>query len=58
MPDIQRVELERENDTGVTVKKGEHPAIDLEPADESAEAKRRRKEKEELEKATTPFPGG
>jgi hypothetical protein len=64
MPEIQRIELERENDTGVEVKKGEHPAIDVDsksrsgPEGESAEAKRRRREKEEMEQATTPFPGG
>jgi hypothetical protein len=63
MPEIQRIELERQNDSGVEVKKGEHPALEdgsRRPPDqpESAEEKRRRREQEERDRATTPFPGG
>jgi hypothetical protein len=69
MPEIKRVELERENDDGVhEVSKGER----LDPVDPAppellpAEQSQRRREKDrgaqhdgdELERGTTPFPGG
>ncbi len=62
MPDIKRVELERDNDQGVhEVKQGERlePVEPAPPGSDKAETdKRKRQEKEEFERATTPFPGG
>jgi hypothetical protein len=66
MPEIKRVELERDNDQGVhEVKKGERlePVDPAPPAPEKDRAgkhteRRRKKDEEEFERATTPFPGG
>ncbi len=62
MPEIKRVELERDNDQGVPeVKQGER-LEPVEPAppgsDEAEKDKRTRRDKDEFERATTPFPGG
>jgi hypothetical protein len=63
MPEIQKIELERDNDAGVhEVKQGER----LEPVEPGAgknpqadlDEQRKKKEKEEFERATTPIPGG
>lgn len=69
MPEIKRIELERENDEGVhEVSKGERlepvePAppepAPHEPAPHRSENDRKRKrDEEDFERATTPFPGG
>ena len=62
MPEIKRVELERDNDQGVhEVKQGERlePVEPAPPGSDKAEKdKRERRDKEEFERATTPFPGG
>jgi hypothetical protein len=66
MPEIQRIELERDNDAGVHEVKDRTRLDPVDPAppkpgqkdrleDESEET---RKRKEEFERATTPFPGG
>jgi hypothetical protein len=69
MPEIKRVELERENDEGVhEVSKGERlePVEPAPPDHLPAEQSKGRREKDrgaqhdgdEFERATTPFPGG
>lgn len=66
MPEIKRIELERDNDLGVhEVKEGER-LEPVEPAPEKGPEKAPKKqesgkpeaEKEEFERATTPFPSG
>jgi hypothetical protein len=67
MPEIKRVELERDTDQGVhEVKEGERldPVDPVPPQSTKDSAKghpgkdKRRKDDEEFERATTPFPGG
>ena len=62
MPEIKRVELERDTDQGVhEVKEGERldPVDPAPPQSANHPGKdKRRKHDEEFERATTPFPGG
>jgi hypothetical protein len=69
MPDIQKIELERDNTAGVHEVKDRTRLEPVEPAppgSEKAEAekqrldeqKRKYQDKEDFERATTPFPGG
>jgi hypothetical protein len=63
MPEIKRVELERDTDQGVhEVKEGERlDPVDPAPphgAKDHPGKDKRRKDDEEFERATTPFPGG
>jgi hypothetical protein len=69
MPDIQKIELERDNTVGVHEIKDRtrlEPAEPAPPGPDRAEAEKQRleeqqrkhRDKEDFERATTPFPGG
>jgi hypothetical protein len=64
MPEIQRITLERDNDAGVHEVKDRTRLEPVDPAppgsekDRLEDEKRKQKQREELERATTPFPGG
>jgi hypothetical protein len=59
MPYIHRIELERSNDNGVHEVKGGERMEPVEPLPEtSKDESRKKQDKEDFERATTPFPGG
>jgi hypothetical protein len=64
MAEIQRITLERENDAGVHEIKDRTRLEPVDPAPPGSEKDRledeklKKKQKEEFDRATTPFPGG